>query len=449
MSRRGAPRGKRSFDTFAYWLMPHGLRGVLTTVFRPVPRGRRGRGRAASAPGPRPFPVLAPGKPGRDPGEPGRAVGEHTFWRGSLWGRTVALQGDSTFTKYDLFEIDGPRLLYWGTFRGNGYHDSEESHSFASPFLWMDRWMGVGDFRQQRVTDSLLDPRLRRVANSAGLTLRVEVVAHHDAWRDPDSGIRYEDVLEVSYWGRYPAESSKEVYHLGHGLGTIRFETLNRLEPSGVHYQYAESFDRFAPPEEPARPWFDPFDNRTYVPNGYGQDFRVPPGEGGAVGRHLRGWSGSARAEVTTDRGDAGTGPWKIVLRGGEPRGDPSADHLVTSDWIPVTPGRRYRLSGRVWRESAADNVYLDFDDGTGMDEGFEDAQAMAAGTGGWERVAAEATVGAATAAVRVRGVRDGANRGDAWFDGITLQRIDDAEKPRPRRRRLPRPRAPRRAGRG
>jgi hypothetical protein len=246
--------------------------------------------------------------------------------------------------------------------------------------------MGVGEFRQQRIKDSLLDPRLRRITNSGDLNLRVEVVAHHDAWRDPDSGIRYEDVLEVNYWGRYPSESSKEVYHLGHGLGTIRFETLNRLEPSGVRYQYAESFERFTPPDEPARPWFDPFDNRTYVQNGYCEDFLASPVEGGGVARHLRGWSGSARAVVTTDGGDEGAG------RGGR----------------------------------------------------FEDAQAMASSTGGWERVAAEATVGAATTAIRIRGVRDGANRGDAYYDGMTLQRMDDAEPPRARRPAARRDRASR-----
>ena len=115
--------------------------------------------------------------------------------------------------------------------------------------------MNVGDFKQQPVTDSLFDPRLRRAANSASLTLRVEIAAHHDTWRDPDTRVQYEDVLEVHYWGRYPEANSKEVYHLGHGLGTIRFETFNRLEPSGVHYQYAEYFERFTPPDVPALPW--------------------------------------------------------------------------------------------------------------------------------------------------------------------------------------------------
>jgi len=406
------------FDTYAYWLMPHGLRGLLTTIFWP------GGTVPALHPGPRPpFPILAPGKLERRVDE--TAVGEHTFWRGSLWGRTVALQGDSSFTKYDLFEDSGPQLLYWGTFRGNGYYDSEESHSFSSPFVWMDRLMSVGDFRQARITDSLLDPRHRQIRNAAELTLRVEIVAHHDAWRDPDSQIQYTDVLEVHYWGRYPDPSSREIYHLARGLGTIRFESFNPQEPSRVHYQFAQRFEPFTPPDQPALPWYDPFNNRTYVHNGFCEDFLLPPVQGGAVTTYLRDWSGSVDAVITTDGGDEGTSPWKIALRGSTGGGDASADFVITSDWIPVTPGRRYRVSGSVWRVTAADNAYLDFNDGVGQGGSFGDAQAMATRTEVWERVAAEATMGPQTTAIKVRCVRDGANTGNAYFDGMTLQRVD------------------------
>jgi hypothetical protein len=396
------------YDTFDYWLMPHGLRGLMATVFwSTTPASRAVRA----------FQVLAPGKIGRE-------VAEHAFWRGPLWGRIVALQGDSSFTKYDLFEVAESQLHYWGTFRGNGFYDSEESHSFASPFVWMDARMGVGDFKQQRITDSVFDPRRRRATNTAEQALRVEIVAHHDAWRDPDSGLDYADVLEVHYWGRHPDAASREVYHLGRGLGTIRFETFNRLEPSGVRYQFAQSFERFTPPELPVLPWVDPFQNATYVHNGFCEDFKAPPVEGGAVALHLRGWSGSRDAVITAEQGDDGTGPWKIALRARAEGGDSTADAAVPSDWIPVTPGARYRLSGRVWRSARADNVYLDFDDGAGQGGSFEDAQALASATGMWERVAAEATVGLSTTAIRVRCVRDGANEGDAYFDAITLQRI-------------------------
>jgi hypothetical protein len=396
------------YDTFEYWLMPHGLRGLMTTVFWSATAGSRAV---------RSFQILAPGKMGRE-------VAEHAFWRGPLWGRIVALQGDSSFTKYDLFEVASGALHYWGTFRGNGYYDSEESHSFSSPFVWLDQRMGVGDAKQQRITDSVFDPRLRRASNRADQTLRVEIVAHHDAWRDPDSGTDYTDVLELNYWGRYPDPASREVYHLGRGLGTLRFETFNRLEPSGVRYQYAQSFERFSPPDLPTLPWVDPFQNATYVRNGFCEDFEVPPVEGGAVAVHLRDWSGSKDAVITAEQGDDGTGPWKVALRGPSGGGDSAADVAVPSEWIPVTPGARYRLSGRVWRTAKSDNVYLDFDDGAGQGADFADAQALAATTGMWEHVAAEATVGASTAAIRVRCVRDGANEGDAYYDAITLQRV-------------------------
>ena len=433
MTRRRARATAGPFDTYAYWLMPHGLRALMTTILWPAAAGTRSRatkgarrrvnrrrvGPRSPVPGPpRPFAILAPGKMERE-------VGQHTFWRGSLWGRTVALQGDSSFAKYDVFEVTGPGLLYWGTFRGNGYYGSEESHSFSSPFVWMDPRMSVGDFKQQRVTDSLFDPQLRRTTNSDDLTLRVQVVAHYDSWRDPDSQIRYEDVLEVHYWSRYPEPTSREVYHLGKGLGTIRFESFSREEPSGVHYQYAESFERYSPPDAPALPWFDPFHNRTYVGNGFCEDFLIPPAQGGAVSDYLRGWSGSTDAVITTDGGDEGTSPWKIALRGTTGGGDGDADFVISSDYIPVTPGKSYRLSGSLWRVSAADNVYLDFADGAGQGGSFPDAQAMARATQVWERVAAETTVGPTTTAVKVRCVRDGANAGNAYCDGITLQRID------------------------
>jgi hypothetical protein len=97
MSRQTGP-----YDTYAYWLMPNGLKGLLTTVFWPSATSRRKRKRSVAS---LPFPLLAPAKNGRE-------VGEHTFWRGPLWGRTVALQGDTSFTKFDLFEVTGSAL--WG-----------------------------------------------------------------------------------------------------------------------------------------------------------------------------------------------------------------------------------------------------------------------------------------------------------------------------------------------
>jgi hypothetical protein len=399
-----------AFDSRSYWLMPHGLTGILNTVFWPG---------AATAPRRRiAFPIRAPAKDAL-------ALGEHSFWRGVMQGRTVALQGDNSVGKYDLFEEGASHVLYWGTFRGNGYYGAEESHAFAAPFPWLANLVNVGDVSEQSVTDTVLEPHHRTVQHVDESTFRTQVVAHYDSWRDPDSGTSYRDVLEMNYWSRYPEPASREVYWLGNGLGTLRFETFNPLEPSGVHYQYAERFEPATPPDQPARPWYDPFKSATHVRNGYCEDFLLTPVQGGEVGRYLRGWSGSPDAVITTDGGDPGTSPWKIALRGANGGGDTQADFVVSTDWIPATPGARYRLSGSIWRVSARDNAYLDFNDGLGQGGNFPDAQALARGTQVWERVAAETTLGPATTAIRVRFVRDGASEANAYCDGITLQRVD------------------------
>ena len=133
----------------------------------------------------------------------------------------------------------------------------------------------------------------------------MEVVAHYESWTDPDSRIGYNDVLEVHYWGRYPEETSKEIYFLAPWLGTIRFVSLNEREPSGVHYQYAEYFERYSPPDTPTFPWFDAFENRTHVPNGFFEDFLASPVNGAPIAGRLRGWSGSRDAVISNDALDA------------------------------------------------------------------------------------------------------------------------------------------------
>ena len=211
--RRKAGSAAKPYDTYAYWLMPHGLRGLMTTVFWPAARSRRSEPGRSESPrlGDQPAGARAryPG-PRRAIPDPGPREGGTGGWESTRSGAVRSGAGPSLCkaTAASRSTISsrsaGPQLLYWGTFRGNGYYDSEESHSFSAPFVWMDQRMNVGDFKQQQVTDSLFDPRLRRAANSASQTLRVEIAAHHDTWRDPDTRIQYEDVLEVHYWGRYP-----------------------------------------------------------------------------------------------------------------------------------------------------------------------------------------------------------------------------------------------------
>lgn len=395
-----APAHAQTYNTYDYWLMPHGLTADLTTVWW----------NRAGCPS-------------------GTAVGQHSFWRGSLWGRTVALQGDPSVLTYDLLVDNGSQLEYWGTFRGNNYSGpaSGDSHSFSSPFIWMDKFMSVGSSKQQSVPIKLMGAQSRKVTSSGNQTMRLEINAHFDTWQDPNTGLTWSDVLQMTFWSNYSASNpnqSKELYYLAKGLGTIHFETLNQDEPSCVHYQYATSFQNITP-QSPNLPWFDPFKNTAFVPNSFMEDFVRTPVNGGAIGTYLRSWAGtSPDVVVTTDGTNPGTGPWKIALRGSNGGGDGAADAAYPSAWIPVTSGKTYRVSGWVWRVSAADNAYLDFNDGVGMGGNFTDAQAVAGSTNTWEYVEAQTNVGGATQ-VLVRAVRDGANQGNAYFDGIQIQRVD------------------------
>lgn len=161
------------------------------------------------------------------------------------------------------------------------------------------------------------------------------------------------------------------------------------------------------------------------VPNGFFEDMKLPPVQGGLVSDYLRCWQGSSRdVVITTDHPFAGPpslGNWKIAMRGSNQGADGLSDAAITTSWIPVTPGKRYRLSGWLLRANSADNVYLDFNDGKGQGGNFQDAQAMATSAGVWEYRSVDVQVGPSTTAVQVRCVRDGANRGNAYFDGVTI----------------------------
>jgi hypothetical protein len=168
----------------------------------------------------------------------------------------------------------------------------------------------------------------------------------------------------------------------------------------------------------------------TYVPNGFFEEFNYPPFQGALVTTYARSWYGSSQDVVlTTDLPNAGqnVGPWKVALRGGSLGlgGDWVADFAITSSWIPVTPGKKYRLSGWLLRGNPADNVYLDFNDGNGYGGSFQDAQAMARSANVWEYQSVDVQVGPWTTGVQVRCVRDGANRGNAYFDGLMIQPLN------------------------
>lgn len=379
-----------------YWFMPHGLVGNLRTIFK------------------------------NDRVE----VGQHSFWRGTLMGRRIALQGDPSVTRYDVFEDAGDRILYWGTFRGNAYEHGDNaftqasnSNSFDAPFTWMRAQMSVGDELKEPVTDNNYDHQLRKAKDTQTHIFRLKVDAHYENYEDPESALPWNDVLKVTFWSRgteqEPDPKSRETYYLAKGMGTVRFETSND-DPSGVLRQYALSFESQAP-SSPAIPWFDPFKNRSFVPNGFFEDRVSTPASEGPVSTHLQSWSGSSDDVVITRAfSNPVAGPWAIRLKVGA-RGGPDA--AETTGWVPVEGGATYKLSGYVWRSSSADRVYLDFHDGEGQGGRFPDAEAMATRVGVWEYVEATATVDAATTGIKVRCVRDGANAGDGLCDGLTLQR--------------------------
>lgn len=383
--------GAQTYDTFNYWLMPHGLVAQTSNLLR--------NGLTVS--------------------------GEHCFWRGTLWGRTVALQGDPSFTSYDLFVDAGSRLEYWGTFRGNQHsYNAPPSHSFASPFYWMNRFMAVGDVMENALPVKAFDSEHRKVASSGTVTMRLEINAHYNTWTLPETGVTYSDVLKVTFWSDKNVAASKEVYHLANGKGTIHFVSSNSGEPSGVEKSWATSFGNKAY-NAPTLPWFDPFQNTNFVPNGFFQNITSQV-NGGLVSTYLTSWSGnSGDVVITTDGTDPGAGNWKIALRGWNGGGDSAADTAITTAYIPVTPGKTYRLSGWLWRVSASDNLYLDFNDGLGQGGNFTDGQALAAATNTWEYRSVDVRVGSSTTGIKVRCVRDGANSGNGYCDGLQIQRVD------------------------
>jgi hypothetical protein len=175
----------------------------------------------------------------------------------------------------------------------------------------------------------------------------------------------------------------------------------------------------------------------TYVPNGFFEEFNYPPVQGGLVTTYAHFWRGSSPdVVITTDLPSSGqnVGVWKVALRGGSPGlgGDWTADYAITTPWISVTPGKKYRLSGWLLRGNPADNVYLDFNDGKGASDddrligvNFPDGHAYARSVNVWEYQSVDVQVGSRTTGVQVRCVRDGANKGNAYCDGLMIQPLN------------------------
>ena len=185
--------------------------------------------------------------------------GEHCFWNGDFLGRQCFLQGDPSMSKYDIFEIDDGSIRYWGTFRGNKA-ENEVSHVFKAPMLWMKKRMALGDILKSKVPVEVLSPDARSVKHHGEVEMQIEINSHYDNWILPETGVSYEDVIEVTFWSDAKNPSSKEVYHLARGKGTIRFVSSNQGEPSGVRTCWAIEFRKNVI-TKPSTPWYPVFGN--------------------------------------------------------------------------------------------------------------------------------------------------------------------------------------------
>lgn len=390
------PAAAQAYYMPDYWFMPHGLRANLFTVFK--------TGGIHNCPG-------------------GTTTATHAFWRGSFLGRTVALQGGTPFDQpqsaYDIFEETANSIKYWGTFRGNALASaSAYSNAFSTALTFMPNNMSVGDSTSSSVTDNEMFNNHRKKTQSATFTHKLTVEAQIASFFDGESGRTWTDVLKV----RFTQPGGDEVYWLARGKGTVRFESYDANEPSCVDHQYATSFQNYAPEAVPSLPWYDPFNFGTYVPNGFFEDHLKAPVNGGwPLKGYERSWTGYSPpglstledVAITKDAPNASTTTWKVVLRV-LPTG--GWDYAI-SDSIPVIANKTYRLSGWLYRVSSSDQVYLDFNDIPG------DVNIAATSTNAWQCVKGQVNVGSATS-IRVRCVRDAESAGNAYCDGITLQRV-------------------------
>ena len=140
--------------------------------------------------------------------------------------------------------------------------------------------MSVGQAKENTFQVRVMDPRLRREVNSGTVTMRLEINELLPSFTVPESGTTYFDVLKITFFSDKNNPSSREVYHLARGKGTIRFESSNTGEPSGIQVAWATRF-RNLTIQAPTNGWFDPFftsgGKKTAVLNGFFEDSFAAP----------------------------------------------------------------------------------------------------------------------------------------------------------------------------
>lgn len=153
--------------------------------------------------------------------------------------------------------------------------------------------------------------------------------------------------------------------------------------------------------------------------------FDYPTLASGTHASRLSGWTGLTKDCLVTSQDGSMPVTQSVCLVGWyNGVGDYSAD-AVLSDWINVNSNKRYRLSGYIYKCSTQDNAYLDFNDGIGWPANFTDVQVGATSTFQWQYVSVEIYIPWNVSKIRVRCVRDGANRYNALFDRLSFEQIN------------------------
>jgi hypothetical protein len=347
-------------------------------------------------------------------------------------------------SRFDVLQKTGSTVYYLGTFNGNMQNDPDVSFFFRTPIVWMTDNMSEGAYIDTNYSYYEVNAKTRQQnQTSISRTARVQYYQRLSAgtYNHPELGLisaAYGPVIHFKYWPDVNNGNSLEEYWLLEGKSFVRSYThsnslIEYFDPASITYE--ADIPRDANGQSitaPQNPWYG-VDSASVSFGGGTYHTAVYNGAFENTSNHLAGWTTtSADCLSTTDGTDpeynpwgfVEAGEWKAVLRGSSGGGDAASDAIVSTNWIPVIPGRTYRLSGYIWRVSGSDNAYLDLDDGYGVDSNgstvtFTDVGVAASGTNQWDSVGADVTIPANVYGIKVRCVRDGANAGNAYFDDI------------------------------
>jgi hypothetical protein len=363
---------------------------------------------------------------------------QQAHWQGTMWGRSITWHSDVNNWGGDIFERSGSGdLLYLSTFRSNGIA-SPDSYAFVNPQTWMHASMSVGDTIDTYMEFANMAPLNRNETMHSGRTARTKLDSYYSTYTVPETGVTYSDVILFKYWPDTSNLSSYEQYWCARGLGSIRWTDnpsvfFSAISPGwgtiyGVPVDFgANGYVTGVTLTTPSNPWYS-----LYMPTVYWSR-RTSSILNGTFQNGWTGWTvSSGSATLTTGAGSVPTNPGdrtdvdnagtqKLAISGS------SAGAVITADIIPVTAGQTYRLSGFIYRQYAADNAYIDTNDGHGFNSSganlnFTNVAAVSSQINNWEYVYADFTVPTGVCGLKVRCVRNNGNVGTAYFDDLRLQ---------------------------